>query len=306
MNVAIIGTGAVGGYYGARLAHAGHDVRFLARSEYAHLRQHGLTVTSVDGDFSIPAGELRVYRDVVAMPECDVVCVAVKATANGSVLPIIWPVVKPGGLIVLLQNGFGVEQALAARHRDARVAAGLAFICSFRDGPGVVRHTSHGAITLAPLDGRARASVDELAGVFEAADVKATVMDDIVEARLRKLVWNIPFNGLTTLLGATTAELLESPAARRVATALMKEVQAAAAASGVAIEDEFLDQIWATTETMGDYKPSLRLDYLARRPLEIDAIYRAVIAHAGRRGATMPRTEQLADELEHLQSTYLR
>ncbi|MDR1808053.1 MAG: 2-dehydropantoate 2-reductase [Propionibacteriaceae bacterium] len=305
MDVAIIGAGAIGGYYGARLAHGGHTVHFLAHSEYDHLKAHGLRVDSVEGDFSIPANELHVYNDVVDMPPCDLVCVATKATANDDVLPILWPVMKPDGVLLVMQNGFGIEQQLAARHARVHIFSGLCFICAFREGPGHVRHTAYGAITLAPLNPDDQVRLGQLEHLLTAAGLEVSTQPDVVTARFRKLVWNIPFNGLSVVLDATTKDLAESPAADRLVRALMAEVVEAAAACGVTIDAGFIDEMAGSVAGMAEYSPSMRLDYLAHRPLEIDALYRNVAAYAKDHGYTMARTEQLADELDYLQARYL-
>jgi 2-dehydropantoate 2-reductase len=123
-----------------------------------------------------------------------------------------------------------------------------------------------------------------------------------LEARLRKLVWNVPFNGLCTALGGTTRDISDHPASRTAALGLMDEVIGAAAASGVRIEPGFAQAMLATTDAMEGYNPSMRLDYLAGRPLEVDAIYRQVIAYAGSRGYAMRATGLLADQLDYLAS----
>jgi 2-dehydropantoate 2-reductase len=302
MDVAIIGTGAIGGYYGARLAHSGHQVHFLARSDYGQLRDHGLKVESVEGDFSLTPGDIRVYDDISQLPACDLICVTTKATTNDTVLPQLGPVLKPGSAILLLQNGFGVEERLAALYPGAQIFAGLCFVCTFRAGPGYVRHTAYGAISLAALNPADRGRLPDLSQIFRDAGLEAPILGDVLTARFRKLVWNIPFNGLSVVLNATTGELLESAPARRLLTALMREILEAAAACGVVIEDDFITQMLAITEAMETYSPSMRLDYLAGRPLEIDAIYRQVIAYAQAHGFTMTRAKQLADQLEYLQS----
>jgi 2-dehydropantoate 2-reductase len=301
MDVAIIGAGAIGGYYGARLAHSGHRVHFLARSNYEHLRQHGLKVESVEGDFSLSAAEIHVYNDWAALPACELVCVTTKAGANATVFPQLGAILQPGTDIVLLQNGFGAEEQLAALYPQARIFAGLCFICTYRVAPGHVRHTAHGAISLAALHRSDDDRLPALAQVFRQAGLTAPVLSDVRTARFRKLVWNIPFNGLSVVLDATTDKLLAAPPARRLLTDLMTEIRQAAAASGIVIEAAFVDQMLAVTEPMGAYSPSMRLDYLAGRPLEIDAIYRQVIADARTHGFTMARTEQLADQLEYCQ-----
>jgi 2-dehydropantoate 2-reductase len=298
MDVAVIGTGAIGGYYGGRLAKAGHAVHFLARSTSRSLRDEGLSVHSIDGDFRI--ADPLVYDQVAAMPPCDLVLVTVKATANRSVLPSLGPVAKAGGGIVLMQNGFGVEDQLAALYPESRVYAGLCFICSFREGPATVRHTAYGRISLAAHDDGA-AGLDDLAGVFAGAGLEVEALGGVLAARLRKLVWNIPYNGLSVVLDATTRELSESPAMRAAVRALMDEVVGAAAACGVVIEPEFVEAMMGTTAAMGAYEPSMRLDRLAGRPLEIDAIYSNVIAFAAERGFAMARAAQLRDELAFLE-----
>ncbi|MDR1266537.1 MAG: 2-dehydropantoate 2-reductase [Propionibacteriaceae bacterium] len=302
MDVAIIGTGAIGGYYGAKLARGGHRVHFLARSDYQTLLDHGIEVESVAGDFCLPREAFSVWRDPADLPACDLVCLTAKATANADLLPRLGPALKPGATILVMQNGFGVEERLAALYPQAHVCAGLCFVCVTRPSPGHVRHTAYGAVSLAPLDPADAPRVETLAQAFVAAGLEAPVLSDVLTARLRKLVWNIPFNGLSVVLEATTGDLLASPPARRLLIALMGEVLAGARACDVIIEQAFIDQMLAVTQSMASYDPSMRLDHLAGRPMEIDAIYRQVMALVHSHGFNMALTGQLADQLEHIQN----
>ncbi|MDR1078596.1 MAG: 2-dehydropantoate 2-reductase [Propionibacteriaceae bacterium] len=302
MDVAIIGTGAIGGYYGAKLARAGHRVCFLARSDYQRLVDHGIAVESVAGDFDLPPQAFTVRRDPADLPACDLVCLTAKATANDDLLALLGPALKPGATILAMQNGFGVEERLAGLYPQAHVCAGLCFVCVTRPSPGHIRHTAYGTVSLAPLDPGDAPLVEDLARVLTAAGLEAPVLGDVLTARLRKLVWNIPFNGLSVVLEATTGDLLASPPARRLLTALMGEVLAAARACGVVIEEAFIPQMLAVTESMASYDPSMRLDHLAGRPMEIDAIYRQVMALARAHGFDMALAGQLADQLEHIQN----
>jgi 2-dehydropantoate 2-reductase len=301
MDIAIIGTGAIGGYFGARLAHAGHTVHFLAHTEYDYIRQHGLRVESYLGDFSL--AQPLVYDDIAALPPCDLVCVTTKTTSNEFLLPRLGPALRPGSALLLMQNGFGIEPTLAALYPEARIFAGLCFICSFRDGPGRVRHTAYGRVSLAALEPDP-AGLAALAQVFEGAGVEAETLGDVLTARLRKLVWNLPFNGLSVALDCTTEELGSDPAALALVRGLMGEVVGAAAAAGIAIEPEFVEARVETTQSMGPYEPSMRLDYLARRPMEIEAMYGNVIRFARERGYEMTRAQMLAQELAFLQGRY--
>ncbi|MDR1711244.1 MAG: 2-dehydropantoate 2-reductase [Propionibacteriaceae bacterium] len=293
MDIAIVGTGAIGGYYGVRLALAGHRVHFLAHTEYDAIKANGLRVDSVEGEFELP--QPLVYNDPAAIPDVDLVCVAVKATANAAVLPNL----PKAPAILLMQNGFGVEPELAKLYPGARIYAGLCFICSFRDGPGVIRHTAYGGVSLASLEPDPE-GLAQLAAMFKGAGLPAAVIGDVLAARFRKLIWNIPFNGLTTVLGVTTDKIVGDPVTRGLARRLMEEIVAAAAACEVVIEPEFVDEMIQHTDEMTPYSPSMRLDYLAGRPLEIDVMYRNVIAYAAAHGYDMARTAMLADELEFL------
>src|SRR4051812_4455280 len=147
--IVIIGAGAVGGYYGGRLALHRHDVHFLMRSHATHVREHGLKVRSVAGDFELPPQRLRIYDDPRAMPPADLVIVTLKSTENGQ-LPRLIPasMLKPGTIILTLQNGLGNEEELAELFGKNRIVGGIAFVCINRVAPGVLEHDYPGFIRL--------------------------------------------------------------------------------------------------------------------------------------------------------------
>jgi 2-dehydropantoate 2-reductase len=306
LDIAIIGTGAIGGYYGARLAHGGNDVHFLLHADYAYVKAHGLTVDSHFGDFSLP--QPKVYANIADLPPCDLVCIAVKATANAQIFPQLAGVLKKDGAILLLQNGFGYEQELAKLYPDQQILAGMCFICSFRDGPGVIRHTDYGKLSLAVLepDGadaeKARDALARVAGLFDRAGVETEVKDDLTEARIRKLMWNIPYNGMSVIADCQTDTLVQDPAMRAATRAVMEEILEAAAAAGVMIEPSFADEMVRLTDVMTPYDPSMRLDFLAGRPMEIDAIYGNIIEYAQAHGYEMRYTKMMKWQLKYLQA----
>ncbi|MDR1388129.1 MAG: 2-dehydropantoate 2-reductase [Propionibacteriaceae bacterium] len=298
-DVAVIGAGAIGAYYGAHLARADHTVHFLARSTAAELRQHGLAIKSWRGDLAVDS--IQAYSAPSQMPPCDLVLLATKATANKTVFEQIRPVLKDGSQLVVMQNGFGAEPVLARMYPAVKLFAGLCFICSFRtDQPWVIQHTAYGRLSLAALNPADQDSLEEIAQLFDQAGVDVERLGGVLEARLRKLVWNVPFNGLSVVLNATTGQLSRSPAARGAIAGLMAEVTGAAAAGGVEIEPSFAAKMMGTTDAMAAYNPSMRLDYLAGRPLEIDAIYWNVINWAAGLGYAMPACSLLARQLEYL------
>lgn len=302
-SYAIIGTGAVGGLYGARLQRAGFDVHFLLRSDYEHVRQHGLWIESVEGDFRLD--RVHAYDDPRKMPRGDRVIVAVKATANDQLPGILPHVVRPGSLVILLQNGLGAEARLAPLVPQCTLLGGLSFLCAYKAGPGHVRHLDYGKIALALYreDGRPGGVTEEMrriAADFERSGTPVQLADDLVLARWNKLVWNVPFNGLSVVLDADTRQIMQEAGARALARELMKEVVEGAATQGRVIPEAFVEQMLADTDRMRPYRTSMKLDYDLCRPMEVEAIYGVPWRTAAASGRELPRIGMLYRQLKFL------
>jgi 2-dehydropantoate 2-reductase len=301
---AVIGTGAIGGLYGARLQRAGAEVHFLLRRDFEHVQTHGLRIESVDGDFDLP--QVNVYRRVSDMPPCDVVLVALKTTQNHLLPELLPPLVKEDSLVVMLQNGLGIEDAAAAIVGPERVFGGLCFVCSNKVGPGHVCHLDYGHITLAQYTAdQTPAGVTKplryLVADFEQAGVDIILADDLLTARWKKLVWNIPFNGLSVVLNARTTEMIRNEPIRILAITLMHEVLAAAAAVHQRhIPERFAQEMIEATMKMKPYDTSMKLDYDAGRPLEVEAIFGAPLTLAQQAGLAVPHLETLYQQLKFL------
>lgn len=300
MRYAIIGTGAIGGYYGAKLARAGRDVHFLLHSDYEYVRQHGLRIESCDGDFTLP--HVNAYRRATDMPECDVVIVGMKNVNNHLLPDLVRPVLKSGGIVLLIQNGIGVEADMQAELPEAQLAAGLAFICSAKAGPGLISHQCYGHINIGNYSCRDRELFDKLLADLQDAGITAAEVD-YATARWRKAVWNMPFNGMTVALDTRTDLLLKNPATRHLIREQMMEVVGAAQALGVrGLDEEFVDKMIADTLAMTPYSPSMKLDYDNGRPMEIYYLYTRPIAEARKAGFDMPRLAMLEAELRFRQN----
>jgi 2-dehydropantoate 2-reductase len=302
-SYAIVGTGAVGGYYGAQLARAGCEVSFLVRSDLEHVRRHGLRVLSPDGDIALPA--VRAYGDAAAMPPADVVIVATKATANAALPGILPHLVRPGGTVVLLQNGLGGEAALAAAAAPARVAGGLAFVCATKIGPGTIRHVADRLVDIAPWspDGQPAppgAALHQLAADFERAGVPVRLLDNLALARWRKLVWNIPFGGLCIALDADTRRIVGDPSALAMVRAVMADVVASAAACGQSIDPGFPQEMIDATIDLPAFFPSLKLDFDTGAQLEIEAMFGNPLRAARQAGHPAPLIDRLYRQLQLL------
>ena len=293
-SIAIVGAGAVGGYYGARLAQHAHDVHFLLRGDYDAVRKNGLTVESCDGDFHIPADDVQAYDDPRRMPKADLVIVTLKSTSNDQLDPLVRPLLKPDTALLTLQNGLGNEDRLAELYGAERVLGGMAFVCINRVGPGVIRHTDFGFIRLGEFSRRDRRDrAEPISAMFNASRVKCEVLDDLRFGRWQKLVWNIPFNGLGAALDLSTDRIIASEEGLALVRQLMEEVRAAARADGVDLPAELVDTNVNYTRAMGAYRTSMQIDRQNGRALEVEAILGEPLRRARAGGVATPALEAL-------------
>lgn len=307
-RIGIIGTGAIGGFYGMLLARAGHDVHFLLRSEYAAVVERGLQLnSSVHG--ALHLAPVQAYQDVEDMPQCDWLLVGAKTTANAELSPLIAKAAAPGAKVVLLQNGLAVEDELRPLlSDDLHLLGGLCYICVHRSAPGVIEHQALGAINLAyhsgPVDDdEARlALVEEGASLLRSTGLDSAAMRDLAQTRWQKLVWNIPYNGLSVLLDADTRRLMDNADSRTLIGDIMQEVVEAAQALGYTMPDNYADKLLAATQRMPDYLPSMYHDFAQRRPAELHAIYAAPLAATAAVGFDMPKVRALYQALRFIQA----
>ena len=335
LRIAVVGAGALGLYYGARLAQTAGDtdnrVAFLARSDADVLASRGIIVRSIDGDFTLAPDRYETYREpaeLAAAGPVDLILVGLKTTANQNYARLLGPLFqKDRSVILCLQNGIGNEAALAELFPRDRILGGTAFLCSNRVGPAEIEHTEHGLIHLAPYARHFSAPRAELepAAVCErwlASGIDCDLRPNYVEMRWRKQIWNVPFNALCTIHDAATDGLLADQGNRERIAAIMREVIQLGARINerLARENETLSadqkincgeyrlaaecetivaEQLAKTETMGDYKPSMLLDFRAGRPIEYDSIIGACMRERDRYAPdfALPQIEQLAREL---------
>ena len=235
------------------------------------------------------------------MPACDVILVCLKTTANASLPSILKPMLHKDTVVVLIQNGLLVEEELSEALPEARIIGATAFICSSRVSPAHIRHTAYGALTLVPYSGGTLERMERIAADMRTAGIKVDIKQDYKSVRWHKLVWNIPYNGLSVVLRSSTDFLTFNPHCRALVRELMMEVIAGAASCGVQIPESFADEMITATEVMAPYKPSMRLDYDAHRPMEIRTMYSNPLAEAARHACPMPKVEALMRLLSALE-----
>ena len=304
MNYAIVGTGAIGGFYGSKLAHSGREVHFLMHSDYQFVKEHGMQVDSCDGSFHLD--HVNVYQHTADMPKCDVVIVGLKTTNNHLLPQLLTPLLHQDTVVVLIQNGIGVEADVQQMFPDVQLVAGLAFICSAKTEPGRVNHQCYGSINLANYSCRDEAVFTAILNDFVDAGIQVgSVPYD--EARWKKAVWNMPFNGMTVALNTQTDLLLKNPATRQLIRDLMGEVVGAARHQGITgLDESFIEKMIDMTDHMTPYSPSMKLDFDFHREMEIHYLYSRPIQIAHEAGYPMPKLEMLEAELKFLQAAYLK
>ncbi len=303
MRYGVIGTGAIGGYYGAKLARSGQDVHFLFHSDYDYVREHGLQVNSGDGGFHLD--HVNAYQDVRQMPKCDVVIVALKTVHEQMLRDMLPPLLTDDTVVLLIQNGMGMEQDVEQMVPGVKLAAGLAFICCSKTHPGVIDHLDLSGLNVGNYNAP-QETIDRMIAEMVSADIEARKVD-YLEARWRKLLWNMPFNGLSVALHADTDALVRNAATRRLLRAMTQEVIEAAHAVGVkGLTDRDADAMIEMTTKMRPYKPSMRLDWDYHRPMEVYYLYTRPIEEARRAGQDMPLHRMLEAELKFMEEEYNR
>jgi 2-dehydropantoate 2-reductase len=315
VKIAVIGCGAVGSFYGAKLARAGHEVHFLLRSDYEVVCRHGVSIRSPQGDF-------RVSPKCAQPPEqigpSELVLIGLKTTANAQFERLVPPVVDGRTVVLTLQNGLGNEEQLARVVLDHQIMGGLCFVCLNRLAPGVIHHIDHGLVVVGQFRRAPEPRTHAIASAFRVAGVPCEVTDNLARAHWEKLTWNIPFNGLgvagsagleavlagtpTGKLGPTktTDLLLADPQWTKVVRELMLEVVAAARGLGFEVPESIADKQIQRTRTMGAYKASTLLDFERGQPLELESLFLEPLRQAKKVGVPVPRLEALCRLLQEL------
>ena len=237
------------------------------------------------------------------MSRCDVVLVGLKTNNNSLLRELLPPLLKSDTLVVLIQNGIGVEEDVQQMFPGVALAAGLAVICSSKTEPGVVNHQFYGSINIGNYSCSDPSLVERLLTELHEADIEAHLVD-YETARWRKAVWNMPFNGMTVALQCQTKDLMTQPDSRRLIYEQMMEVCRTAQALGIeGVDEPFAQKMMQMTDDMVPYSPSMRLDWDHRRPMEIKYLYTRPLEIARKAGCHMPRLEMLEAELRFMEET---
>jgi 2-dehydropantoate 2-reductase len=315
VKIAVVGCGAVGSFYGAKLIQAGQEVHFLLRSDYQIVRERGVQIYSPQGDFHVRPACATVPAQI---GPCDLVVIGLKTTANDQFGALRPPLVAPQTRILTMQNGLGNESSLARLFPTQTILGGLCFVCLNRSAPGIIQHIDHGMVMLGEYQRPPQPPTHELAAILRGSRVPCHVTENLERAHWEKLVWNIPFNGLGVASAAgydsvwrgelkagarldnclTTDLLLADPAWQEVVKALMRETITIARALGFLLPDSLIEEHLARTRTMGAYKASTVIDFESGKTLELDSLFLRPLRAAQEAGLQAPRLAALSAVLK--------
>ena len=288
-KILVIGTGAIGSFYGGKLAQAGASVSTLCRSDFEIVKSQGIRVKSSWGDFKFfPKKVICKVDEYEEKP--DYLLVTLKALPTLNVPHLIANVAGPRTSIVLLQNGIDIESPFAKAFPQNEIISGLAFICVSRTSPGCVNHLDYGKLSIGNFPNGVSEKVKILCDLFKLSGVPCESSANIITQRWKKLMWNAPFNSISVLGGGlTTMEIMDSPLAAKLAKEIMKEVCEIGQLEGHNLSHLVIDQHLEHTRVMKPYKTSMLLDYEAGKPLETEAILGNAVRIAQKHCLTVPR-----------------
>ena len=329
LKIAIVGSGAVGCYYGARLWESGYDVMFHMRGDHLQASlANGLNVTSVAGDIFIPPEELKAYEDTNEMGQVDWVILALKSTGISATASLLDGLLSEKTRVFAIMNGMvdddisrfieGIDMGQKLPSRLSKcdaVYGGMALLCSNRIAPGYVDHSHAGKLTgsLARSrdEGDDKAHRDAMIDLWEPVKGFEFCWDDnLVRARWTKNVWNLPFNGISVAMnGITVDKIVNDPGLRRLAYTIMDETISIANedlkfhgyGSSSFLGESEKNQMMTLSDNMGPYKTSTMLSLKNREPMEVKYIFRKAVDRANELNVSVPTLETIVTQIEFLQ-----
>lgn len=291
MHIAVVGAGAVGGYYGAKLAFAGQKVSLLARGAHLRaIRERGLMVWSPLGDFIV---RVQAEDDPAAIGPVDLVLLATKTYDNATALPMLKPLVGPSTVVMSLQNGVDSVDEVAAIVGSERVLGGPTYVATALSLPGLIEQTgTHRRIVFGEAFGnRSHVSerVREIAGVLAAADIQTEAVADARVPLWEKFIYLAPFAAFTGAARLPIGPLWSDPLIREQFLRAVQEVERVARAEGVALADGVLDRVIAYVDALpGTTRSSLLIDLQLGKRIELESLAGSVVRRGVAAGIPTP------------------
>tara|TARA_E500000178_G_scaffold319928_1_gene342621 strand:+ start:737 stop:1654 length:918 start_codon:yes stop_codon:yes gene_type:complete len=298
----IIGSGAIGSFYGYKLSKSATIISVLARSNYEHIKKNGIIIRLPDQtEETFTPNYVLKQGDLAPSVQYDYILICTKVLPSVDFKTLIQPYLTAKTTLVLIQNGINIEAFFQKVFPQHELISGLAFICVSRLAPGLVHHQDYGKLTLGHFPSGSSQSCKDLVKLFCDGGTDCHLAEDIAKERFIKLLWNAPFNPLSVLNGgATTQTLLASKDIEIHVRSIMKEVLILADAEGYSISTTLIDSMIENTKKMTPYKTSMLLDYEQGLELETEAILGNSLAIAKKHSLKVPFLERLYNDLNKI------
>jgi len=302
MRIAVIGAGGVGGYFGARLAAVGEDVRFVARGAHLEaMRTRGLRIESQLGDLTVkPVRASADPKELVGPEPFDLVMIAVKLWSTAAAIDTAKALVGERTAVVSFQNGVGAIPALAKAFGPERVLGGVAHIATAIGAPGVIKHTgAMERLTVGEPKGGLSQRVTDFVAAAKRANINAIASDDIQRVIWDKFIFLATFSGVAALTRQAKAQIFADPDLKRLYADALAEVVAVARASGINLAPDHAEKTMAFSEGLPEaMKPSLLHDLERGNPLEVEFLSGAVARLGAEKGVATPVHRTIAAALK--------
>jgi 2-dehydropantoate 2-reductase len=271
MKIGIAGTGAVGGYFGARLKKEGNEVVFLARGKsLERMREKGLTIKSEMENFTVNEFFSDSYE---SFSDVDLVLFCVKATSTTEVAGNLKPFLKETCMIMTLQNGVDNEEILAAIFGKQRILSAAAYIQANVVEPGVVKQIGvPPKLVIGGFDSSSTEKITEIVALFNAAAIETYPSGNIIRMKWKKLMWNVTFNPLSALIGVKVGAVFDDEGLRLTAIKICQEAIAVAKAAGVDVDEDFYKTVMAQGQFAREHQTSMLQDKLSGKAIELESI----------------------------------
>ena len=287
-KILVIGAGAIGSFYSAKLAQVGVEVSLWCRSDYDFIKKNGIKIESYTGNFHFTPHKILKNLDE-NKEEFDYILIATKVLPNIDICGLIKNILQPKTKIILIQNGIHIEQNIAQNFPNNEIISALAFIAVSRKSAGVVYHQEYGKITIGTYGNKASNAVYFLENLWKNSGIEVVVSDKILLERWKKLVWNGAFNPLSVVLhNKNTEEILSNDLTLNLVKNIMKEICDLAKADNCELPLDIIEKNIVATQKMKPYKTSMLLDFEAGRKMEVEAILGNAIKFAQSKSILTP------------------
>ncbi len=272
MKILLIGTGALGCFYGGKMARMGEDITFLSRGEsFLIIKEKGIIVKSdLEGTFQTPVKIIDVFP---ANPQFDLVIIATKSYDVKLLVSQLSESLLSSSYFMTLQNGLMSDDILSEKLDPSRLLPATAFVALRKSEANVVNHTAGGRFQFGAYEGgRQKGFLDELAGLLERCQIDTHFSESIVRMKWGKLVWNAAYNPLSTITQLKLGSIITNPYGVTLLRTSMEETASIAEKAGYKLSDEFIEKQMDLPKDLYNFTTSMLQDYMNGKPLEIEAI----------------------------------